>query len=372
MQTANCKLQTANCKLKGRHKACRVGSSAHPQRAHFAVCSLQFAVCSFFLVLFSPNPAAACNIPVYRYALENWPTDLYRATVLHRGPLAAEAQALVQRLNDRAASANLVVRVIDLSRPEGEDIPERFLKTDVSAGPILVLNYPVTTKIETDAWSGALTVEAIASLVDSPVRRELATRLHAGETVWLLLASGTKAADEAAAKLVEENRAAAPRSALLRVKRDDPAERVLVRMLLGTEPDLTGRDEPMAFPVFGRGRVLYALVGTGITADNVRQADSFLGGDCSCTVKRDNPGTDLLLTADWSDLRASGPPEGESQLTRETPAEVVEQPAAPPPNGVNWPRGALWVAVIFAGGLVVLTGALALRSRKRPAPHSGA
>jgi hypothetical protein len=371
MQTANCKLQTANCKLRDRRKARGVVSLAHAQRSQFAVCSLQFAVCSFVFVLFYPNPAAACNIPVYRYALENWPTDHYQVTVLHRGPLAAEAQQLVQRLHERAASANLVVRIIDLTQPEGRDVPERFLKTDVSAGPILFLNYPVTTKIETDAWSGALTAEAVDSLVDSPVRRELATRLHAGETVWLLLASGAKEADEAAVKVVVENRSAAPPSALLRVKRDDPAERVLVRLLLGSEPDLAGSDVPMAFPVFGRGRVLYALVGTGITAKNVRQADSFLGGDCSCTVKRDNPGTDLLLTADWSDLRASGPPEGESQLMRETPAEVVEPPAAPP-SGVNWPRGALWVAVTFAGGLVVLTGTLALRSRKRPAPHSGA
>ncbi|HUQ72324.1 MAG TPA: hypothetical protein VM165_22550, partial [Planctomycetaceae bacterium] len=29
----------------------------------------------------------ACNVPVFRYALEHWRPDPYRLTVLHRGPL---------------------------------------------------------------------------------------------------------------------------------------------------------------------------------------------------------------------------------------------------------------------------------------------
>ena len=69
------------------------------------------------------------------------------------------------------------------------------------------------------------------------------------------------------------------RPVLLRVRRDDPAEALLVWMLLGSESDLAGQNEPIAFPVFGRGRVLYALVGDGITADNVRTAGAFLGDE---------------------------------------------------------------------------------------------
>jgi hypothetical protein len=307
------------------------------------------------LCLLPVVPLRACDVPVYRYALENWPADSYHAAVLHRGPLGADARLLVDRLEQRAAAANLLVRVIDLDQARQEDVPE----TDVSAGPMLVVQYPAATKIETDAWSGPLSLQAIDALLDSPLRRETANRLHAGETVWLLLASGTKEADEAAAKVIEENRPSSPDTALLWVRRDDPAERVLVRLLLGSEPDLAGRGEPMAFPVFGRGRVLYALVGAGITAENVRRAGEFLSGDCSCTVKRDNPGTDLLLTADWSDVRRPAPDDVE-------PPPVSEAQPAPAPNGVSWSRGALWVAVTFAGGLVVLTGTLVLRSRRQP------
>jgi hypothetical protein len=81
-------------------------------------------------------------------------------------------------------------------------------------------------------------------------------------------------------------------------------------------------------------------------------------------VKRDNPGIDLLLTADWSDIRPSGegadvePPPALGAM-----AEPVAQPE-PQPAATNWSRGALWVAVVFAGGLVLVTGTIALRSRK--------
>jgi hypothetical protein len=73
----------------------------------------------------------------------------------------------------------------------------------------------------------------------------------------------------------------------------------------------------MAFPVFGRGRVLWALVGAGIAKENIAEAGEFLTGPCSCQVKSLNPGCDLLLAADWeSALLGLGPP---------------EPPAEPPP-----------------------------------------
>ncbi len=51
--------------------------------------------------------------------------------------------------------------------------------------------------------------------------------------------------------------------------------------------------------MFGRGRLLYALVGEGINADNISEACQFMAGPCSCVVKDYNPGTDLLMTVDW-------------------------------------------------------------------------
>ncbi|MBM3854290.1 MAG: hypothetical protein FJ399_14210, partial [Verrucomicrobia bacterium] len=85
----------------------------------------------------------------------------------------------------------------------------------------------------------------------------------------------------------------------LRLSRRDEAEGVLVQLLLHTEPDLAASREPIAFPVFGQGRVLHALVGRGINAENIDETAHFLTGACSCVVKEENPGSDLLFAVDW-------------------------------------------------------------------------
>ena len=55
----------------------------------------------------------------------------------------------------------------------------------------------------------------------------------------------------------------------------------------------------MIFAVFGRGRALPPFVGKGITRDNLLECVYFLTGTCSCTVKDQNPGMDLLFASDW-------------------------------------------------------------------------
>jgi hypothetical protein len=86
----------------------------------------------------------------------------------------------------------------------------------------------------------------------------------------------------------------------LAVSRSDPNESFLRAMLLSSEPDLSQyTDEPILFPVFGRGRALYALVGDGINAENIRETVAFLTGPCGCEVKMLNPGVDLLMAVNW-------------------------------------------------------------------------
>jgi hypothetical protein len=77
---------------------------------------------------------------------------------------------------------------------------------------------------------------------------------------------------------------------------------MFVRMLLASEADLDQdfAGEAMVFPVYGRGLILYALVGRGINNWTVERAARFLISPCSCQVKAANPGTDLLLTVDWA------------------------------------------------------------------------
>lgn len=86
---------------------------------------------------------------------------------------------------------------------------------------------------------------------------------------------------------------------LLTVDRNDPAEAWLVKCLLGVESDLPTLTEPMVFGVYGRARALPPCVGAGINPDNLMDYAWFVAGKCSCTVKEQNPGVDLLVRCNW-------------------------------------------------------------------------
>ena len=79
----------------------------------------------------------------------------------------------------------------------------------------------------------------------------------------------------------------------IRISRDDERERTLTEMLLRIEPDLLEEpqvSQPMAFPLFGRRRALYALVGKGIVAwrhrRSVRVSDGRVSVYCEGTESR--------------------------------------------------------------------------------------
>ncbi len=368
--------------------------------------ALAFLVAAVALVL-APGPARACNIPVFRYALDRWPSDPYRLTVFHRGPLAAEHRDAVKALEKRADGEHppVVLELVDLAKtPNGvEGVPAPKAGAEL---PWVVVRYPAATRINVPVWSGPLRADVPAALLDSPARRELARRILNGDSaVWVLLASGDAAKDDAAEKRLRAEvqklekqlklpvLTAAPEDQLpgardrplklafsvLRVGRKDPAEEMLVQMLLNTEDDLPGRSDPMVFPAFGRGRVMPALVGAGITPENIAEAAAFLVGPCSCELKRDNPGVDLLLTTNWGESPApsSAPapqvPAGTTvPIPRGTPAPAATapEPSAPTPLEATPPAPASHRQLIFAGigiagALAAFTGVMVLRARWR-------
>lgn len=191
----------------------------------------------------------------------------------------------------------------------------------------MVVRYPRSSGIAGDVWSGPLNSANVVALIDSSLRQKIARDILAGASaVWVLLESGDQEKDEAAARLLQtelkkmeetlecpgpsgnfssgddrgKNDPTEPVSfSLMRLSRTDPAERMLLNMLLRSEWDLETFSEPMAFPIFGRGRILYALVGAGINEENIEEACSFLVGACLCQTKGQNPGIDLLMSVDW-------------------------------------------------------------------------
>jgi hypothetical protein len=278
--------------------------------------------------------AHACNVPVFRFALERWRADAYRVTVFHEGELsAADKEALTQLEEQQEKSrANVQVRTIDVAKLEPAD--QELLKALPQAKfPWLTVQYPAALQIEAPIWSQPFSAVASSQLLDSPLRKETLNRLVDGETaVWLLLECGDAEKDNAAAALLQEQLIKLAKElqlpeltdlpddnlvaktplklsfSMLRVPRGD-AEAALVQMLVHSEPDLLERNDPMIFPVFGRGRASLPLIGAGITADNIKNSATFLVGACSCEVKELNPGFDILLKADWDELlSANGEP----------------------------------------------------------------
>ena len=81
-----------------------------------------FFVCLLCYLASLACPVRACSVPVFRYALENWPADPYRVIVFHQGALSPQEQALVDFLQRQTSgsggNANLEVSTVDVAKPQ--------------------------------------------------------------------------------------------------------------------------------------------------------------------------------------------------------------------------------------------------------------
>ena len=145
-------------------------------------------------------PASACSIPVFRFALEQWPASKYELLIVHRGPLSVADQTLAGRYREEAKLANVVVKDVDLNGTVEEKLKAVVLRDlGSSALPKLLLRYPDTDEKVPSAWSGWMTPDSLSTLSFSPARDVLFERLTSGNAAAvLLLLSGDATADEAA------------------------------------------------------------------------------------------------------------------------------------------------------------------------------
>jgi len=361
-----------------------------------------------FAVWCASAVAHACSIPVFRYALDRWQAD----------PFALEVSA------DDAKNEAVAKFLRNLT----DSTPLNLAPSRTEAEGKSRLTFPHADPTATPAWSGKLDGTTLPRLTDSPARAEIVQRILAGETaVWVLVESGQRAADDRAASVLEkrlrylEQVAQIPpidsgdptsqlgpgpalrvKFSLLRIKRDDAAEEAFTSMLAGPNHDMENANGPWLALVFGRGRVLGAWSAEGFGDEQIDEACLFLLGACSCQVKHMNPGWDLLLNADWNEsLAAMGlpppPPEAlqkpdvaagetktdapknetqnpESQtaptktapLNSEAKPETVTIPAAETPVSALAQKFPFPPAAIAAAVLLVLGGALAWRTIRKP------
>lgn len=337
------------------------------------------------LIILSLVPIYACETPVFLYALDNWPAEAYEILVFHRGSLSTQDAGTVSHLRQSTQGgnrhANVRVVTIDLNGKLDAATERLWASQRGATLPWMVALYPYSGGFRSDnggvrftgrrapqvAWSGRLSETNARDLLDSPIRQNIVRQLlrHVAGA-WIFLESGNRRKDDSAYQTLQTELARLERVlklpilldaatgddldikisfSLLRVSRNDPAEQALVQMLLNTEPGLKDIDEPMAFPIFGRGIILYALAGPGINHATIADAAEFLTGPCSCEVKALNPGVDMLIAADWDrlvkrlDLQEIPPPIGLAEFGARADAaqqqlEVKETTpvTAPPPS----------------------------------------
>jgi hypothetical protein len=297
-------------------------------------CALAGVLC----VVAAAGVAWGCDTPVYRYAMYNWAAAPYYVFYFHQGQPAEEDQAVNKMLDElpdaEPAAANVLLTVVDASKAEQlEQLPPEVVAAwKARAGSGAPAHF-VFSPWGVELLAGRLDLQEAQAMVDSPARRRLGELLEEGNVAVLLILGGSdeagnqraeKVAGEVVAKgaageiplvpiacdyaepgdtAADDAQQASPqtiRLATLKVSRDDPAEKWLVRMLLAAEPDLHQYSrEPMVFAVYGRGRTMPPYVGEGITLDNLTECVLFLVGECSCMVRDQNPGTDLLVRWDW-------------------------------------------------------------------------
>ena len=104
---------------------------------------------------------------------------------------------------------------------------------------------------------------------------------------------------------------------VLRLRQDEAAEKPLIAMLAGPKGRVDAT-RPFAAAVFGRGRVLGAWQLDELDDAGLEDACMFLIGRCSCRLKNENPGWDLLMNVDWPKMLE------ETQQARKNPIKAAE------------------------------------------------
>ncbi|TWU39691.1 hypothetical protein [Novipirellula artificiosorum] len=291
----------------------------------------------FIWVVFSASGVVnACNIPVFRYALERWRPDDLEVILYFDGQLRGAEQTYGSRLEQASSAtprANAQIIRVDVSSLDDGHHPQQaerlafwadFQRRTNATLPYLVVRSKPEGSRSRVHFRGTLSEAKEIDLFDSPARRELHERLVAGHSiVWILMGAPNHPDTVAVRELAETNFETLARKiklpegiglpgselfsdvplvqkySLLEIDPRDNDERFLVSMLSGVRKDAFEQGEPLLVPVYGRGRALEVIPVSEFNLRLVEDLTLFLSGACSCQVKERNPGFDLLITADW-------------------------------------------------------------------------
>jgi hypothetical protein len=224
----------------------------------------------------------ACTTKVSEWVLLNAPANQYTLVYFYNAQPAEPVIRQNNAIREIIKPANIEFRSV-----ERKDIKEPYYGLFYGSRFFARYNNP----------------EEINALTTSPLRKKIASEIMSGKLcVLLYLTTGNVTKDENGRRIIQNALRESPFRDVITVvelKRSDAGEAHFVSMLLNVEDDLKSIPEPMLFGVFGRFKALEPLLGKGISEENISLMIDFLTADCSCLIKDNLPGTDILFTNNW-------------------------------------------------------------------------
>jgi hypothetical protein len=234
------------------------------------------------IIILAAFISLACTTRVSEWVLLNSPPNQYTLICFHNGPVNETLKKQNQIISERINTANVILRSV--SR---DDIKEPYWGLYYEDRFISRYNSP----------------DELRNLASSPLREKVAAELMAGKLcVMVYLKCDNKVKDDKGFQTLQKAILNSPFRKIITVfelSRGSKEEAHFASLLLNVEDDLKTINEPMLFGVFGRFKALEPLLGKGISEENIGLMIDYLTAECSCLIKDDLPGTDILFTDNW-------------------------------------------------------------------------
>jgi hypothetical protein len=242
----------------------------------------------FKMIVMAGLLSLACTTRVSEWVLLNALPGKYTLVYFHNSPVTEAHIKQNREISEEIKSANIQFKTVK--------------KNDVEK-PYFGLYY------EDRLFSQYDTPALLKNLTESPLREKVASELMNGKLcVMVYLKTDNKEKDVKGLMSVKKAVESSPFGKIITVielSRNSKEEAHFVSLLLNVEDDLKVIQEPMLYGVFGRFKALEPLLGKGISEENINLMIGYLTAECSCLIKDDLPGTDILFTDKWDSPKAA-------------------------------------------------------------------
>jgi len=236
----------------------------------------------FTIILLAALISLACTTRMSEWVLLTALPNQYTLVYFYNGSVSESVKNQNQKLAKGISTANIQFKTVSRQK---------------IAEPYYGLYYEgrFFTKFET--------VDDLRGLTTSPLREKVAAELMAGKLcVMLYLKTDNKEKDDRGLITLRSAIESSPFNNIITVvelSRNSWEEHHFASLLLNVEDDLRDIQEPMLFGIFGRFKDLEPLLGGGISGENINLMIDYFTAECSCLIKDDLPGTDILFRDQW-------------------------------------------------------------------------